>query len=652
LAAPTIRTDLVTITDAETATGWSRNSSAPYNSGGNIQEAITGDFVIQGSNSWSFVSAGGNNRGAQYDAVTGITLADSDHVYFWQFLGPASGSEVSIGSTDVGSFAGDAGATAWMGTGTATNRIIYGTAGADTYGAGGRNFICYPIKYNSGASTDSDTLVQGSPGAAPRYFGGGFNFLSTSRGPNVACDAIRYGTGIFVTDGDVTTPATFQDVNIFNDSANGRYGVFTGIGGGFELQGKLALGRTVAGASDSCYFVDPGSTISIPDTIHSTSNFSQLLFDGNATTTIDITGMNYTAIGQNNRGVLESVSKVADIDIKQSNIINIGQILLGKSTTVTRTTFKECNRVIQDSATITGCILENTTDTTAIEVTGPDAVGLNLITGCSFTRTDSSHAVDLGTISSSVSRNWDGNVLVGYGTGSTGTFSGATGNGGSAITASVDSGVTLTLNIVNDATTPTVQNTGLGDITIAAAVTVTLSGLLGNSEVKVLENPSPYTSSVASPVNVDAIETVNAVTGTDITYDSSGGDVITISSTTTDFTTLSLTGGDEIRVTNRADDLVIYDIFEVVGTPTTNQINVVDKPNTQIQQPELGFAPTGEEVTVEQIGASFSFSATSGQTLDILVFRVGSESVYVLDFPASTTTIPVTQTDDRNYENP
>lgn len=202
--------------------------------------------------------------------------------------------------------------------------------------------------------------------------------------------------------------------------------------------------------------------------------------------------------------------------------------------------------------------------------------------------------------------------------------------------------------------TPTVDSDGVRPRTeVIAAVTVTLGGgLLGNSEVKVLENPSPYTSSVASPVNVDAIETVNAVTGTDITYDSSGGEVITISSTTTDFTTLSLTGGDEIRVTNRADDLVIYDIFEVVGTPTTNQINVVDKPNSQIQQPELGFAPTGEEVTVEQIGASFSFSATSGQALDILVFRVGSEPVYILDFPASTTTIPVTQSDDRNYENP
>jgi len=504
MVAPVITRDLITITDAETATGWLRNSSSPYGAGGNIQEAISGDFVIQASNSWSFVSAGGANRGAQYDFGSGITLGDSDHVYFWLFLGPASGSENSYGSTDVGSFAGDAGATAWMGTGTATNRIIYGVAGADTYGAGGRNFICYPIKYNNGASTDSDVLVQGSPGASPQYFGGGFNFLSTSRGPNVACDAIRYGRGFGVTDGDQTTPATFAGINLYNDSVNGRWGVFTGIGGGYELQGQIRLGATAAGTADSCYFIDPGSNITVPNTTQSTENLSQILLDG-ANSKIEITGLSYQALGDYNRGRFHCLSKTADIDLIRNTFNNIGYIRFGKSTNLQACTISGCDEVFLDSATITETSFVNTTSSRAALV----AATTTTMSGVNFTSPGTGHAIEITVPGSYAANNF--------------TFSGyndSVGSNPNPANGSTDaavynnSGGLVTFNLTGGTSNFSVRNGPGATTVLQASSTVLVNNLLDSSEVRIFL--AGDSTDAGSPSGVELVATgATGISGTE-----------------------------------------------------------------------------------------------------------------------------------------
>lgn len=101
------------------------------------------------------------------------------------------------------------------------------------------------------------------------------------------------------------------------------------------------------------------------------------------------------------------------------------------------------------------------------------ATTLNDLDKNTFNSSGTLHAVNLGTISSTQSMNWD-NFESGYT---------ASSSGNETILVSVDSGITLTINVISGASTPSVYNTGLGTVTIVTAsvpikVTVNAGGSL------------------------------------------------------------------------------------------------------------------------------------------------------------------------------
>jgi len=183
-------------------------------------------------------------------------------------------------------------------------------------------------------------------------------------------------------------------------------------------------------------------------------------------------------------------------------------------------------------------------------------------------------------------------------------------------------------------------------------VTATVSGLLGNTEVSVLQNPSPYSSAVASPTTLFDEDVLSAVTGTDIELDTGGGANITqiLRTGTTDFTTMNLVDGDQVRVTQR-NDLKIFDTYTVVGTPTASAINVTDVASSTSKLSDIIDSP-GETVTVEKVDASYTFEVSTGTVVDILAFRVGSLPIYQLNQTISSTnnSFPLSQVVDRNFD--
>ena len=212
-------------------------------------------------------------------------------------------------------------------------------------------------------------------------------------------------------------------------------------------------------------------------------------------------------------------------------------------------------------------------------------------------------------------------------------------------------GATITIN-VSGGDTPSIDNVNGSTVIIANPVTVTISGLLGNTEVSVLENPSPYSSSVAAPVTRFDEDVLSAVTGTDIELDTGGGANITqiLRTGTTDFTTMGLVNGDKVRVSQRSN-LKFFDTYTVVGTPIASAITVTPVASSTSKLPAIIDSP-GETVTVEKVDASYTFAVSSGEVVDILAFRVGSLPIYQLNQTISSTnnSFPLSQVVDRNFD--
>jgi len=325
-------------------------------------------------------------------------------------------------------------------------------------------------------------------------------------------------------------------------------------------------------------------------------------------------------------------------DLTDANITSSGSIALGATGSAT--------------SSLTRCTFTDPSGTEAVNIVFPgSALDVNKVTDCTFVRTTgTTNAVDLGNVGSNTSIDWNGNTLTGYGAQTAGNNISSTANGAIAVNFTVNS--ILTINVLNGATIPTVEISGTGTVNIVASVTVTISGLLGNTEVSVLENPSPYSSAVAAPVTLFDEDVLSAVTSTDIELDTGGGANITqiLRTGTTDFTTMNLVGGDQVRVSQRSN-LKIFDTYTVVGTPTASAINVTDVASSTSKLPDIVDSP-GETVTVEKVNASYTFSVAVGEVVDILAFRVGSLPVYQLNQTISSTnnSFPLSQVVDRNFD--
>ena len=325
-------------------------------------------------------------------------------------------------------------------------------------------------------------------------------------------------------------------------------------------------------------------------------------------------------------------------DLTDANITSSGSIALGATGSAT--------------SSLTRCTFTDPSGTEAVNIVFPgSALDVNKVTDCTFVRTTgTTNAVDLGNVGSNTSIDWNGNTLTGYGAQTAGNNISSTANGAIAVNFTVNS--ILTINVLNGATIPTVEISGTGTVNIVASVTVTISGLLGNTEVSVLENPSPYSSSVAAPVTLFDEDVLSAVTGTDIELDTGGGANITqiLRTGTTDFETMNLVGGDQVRVSQRSN-LKIFDTYTVVGTPTASAINVTDVASSTSKLPDIIDSP-GETVTVEKVNASYTFSVSAAEVVDILAFRVGSLPIYQLNQTISATnnSFPLSQVVDRNFD--
>jgi len=470
-----------------------------------------------------------------------------------------------------------------------------------------------------------------------------------------------------VNQGTSGTPITLATlVSQDNTSTNG-WGLFaSGPGASYTLYASTEFGDS--GTGDS-YFSSTNEQIFLDGTGIGSGNWIFRVF-GNSTGTNSFV-LNNTVMASPGEGAIWDMTdtNINVLDITDCTILDMGSMSFpvsgGTTRQVTGTTFIGCGQL--DFATITA---------SDISISGSTSSALGAIlldtngqttnqTDFTFTSGGSGHAVYITATGTYSFTNWN---FSGYSTANPGTNntsnSGSTdamvyNNSGGAVTINVDGGTNVTVRNGVNATT-----------TVVANVTASITRLLGNTEVTVLNSPSPYswdgTGGQPAVSSFDAVETVSADTVTDLTY--SDNTTVRINSSGSSFSgvlsdssliPVSLAAGDRIRVTVRDNSvnpsLFLFDEFEVSGTPSASTIDTTTTFSgfTSAFGTLLNSA-NSLTVTVEKIDARYQFQIASGTTVDFLVYRTGSDPILNTgqSITADNNSFPSNQVADRNYRNP
>lgn len=439
MAVPLYDTDLLDITLSENITGWGALG------GGGAGLGFGADFSMQGSFCVDKQVTAAEK--GQYYTNTAITLAANAHIYTWVFLA-TPGLSNTLALRGLGIVIGS--------SGTAYN--TFHVEGSDTYGAAGRVGKCYPVRYVTTANTGSVPYrtLTGSPAASPLVFGATANILSAVKSANLGVDAIRYGTGIYITAGALATPANFLDCSTVNDAVSARWGVLSYVGGGFELQGKLVIGQTKAYVSTPAYFEASNQTVNIVDTPHSLTDFSQIIID-NASSVFNLTNVTVKGLGTNNPGQLIYNNAGTVSALVSCTFQAIGISTLRAAVTVTGSTWTGSGLITPNGATLTNCNIASSTSTPSLIVNS--VAEMAVITGGSFT----------------------GNVRsIKITTAGTYSFNGIKFSGNTYDIENSSAGL-VTINASNGSNPTTFINTGGGTTTIVNAVAISVTVLDTNN---------------------------------------------------------------------------------------------------------------------------------------------------------------------------
>jgi hypothetical protein len=449
MAAATYTTDLVTISTAESTTGYTE----PTGSTAGGTPSLENEYFIQGSNCISKTFNATGNGGLIFTG-TAQTLPTDGAAYVWAYFSAPNamntkalgGKQILIGST-------------------AANYRRYYVAGRDTYEYGG--WVCYPVN-----PTITASATQGTPTTTYASFGYAANLtLSISRGYPLGLDVSRIGRGsIEIVGGDLSNGyATFTDAAGQNDLVLNRWGILSLVDASFKFQGRLLMG-TAATAVD---FRDSNKSITIQNTEFVTSNFN--LFEvQNASSIVQWTGITIQSLSSVSRGNF-LVTDNAAVTLSGCTFTDMGTFTFLSGTTVSDTVFRRCSTITHGNASFTGNRVSSSFANPAM-VTGNPAN----ISDCTFVSAGTGHAIEITTPGT---YSFAGNTFTGYG--ATGTTDAAIYN---------NSGGAVTLNISGGVASPTYRN-GTGATTnVVATANLIFEGLQTGSEVRVYLGTDPATA--------------------------------------------------------------------------------------------------------------------------------------------------------------
>jgi len=449
MVAAVYTTDLVTITPADTTTGFSEPTSST--AGG--LPALEADYFIQGTNCVSKTFNATGIGGLAYTG-TAVTIPTDGAAYAWTYF--AAPNALSSKATG--------GAQILIGSSAAAYYRYY-VSGSDTYTYGG--WVNYPVN-----PTVTPSATVGSPTATRATFGFAANVANAiAKGNPFAIDAIRYGRGtVQVVNGDLANGyGNFLSAATENDLIANRWGILSFVDGGYKFQGHLLMGT----AGTAVDFRDSNKNITIQNTEFVTANFN--LFEvRNAASNVLWTNIAILSLSTVSRGNF-LVTNNATVLLDGCTFTDMGTFSFLSNTTALDTTFRRCSTITHGNATISQCLITRSVAAIALTTTNPST-----IQDCEFISAGTGHAIEI-TVPGTYT--FSGNVFSGYG--AIGTTNAAIYN---------NSGGLVTLNVSGGGTVPTYRN-GTGASTVVnAASNLTLTGLKADSEVRAYLGTDPATA--------------------------------------------------------------------------------------------------------------------------------------------------------------
>ena len=458
MAEPGYTTDLQTINLAQDTGSWDELDD--WAGGGTIYTDET-DYYIQGGNCSSQLAT---KTGAQdetslivdYGSDLSASFTSGICVFMWHVFLPANaldtfanGGTRLIVAADVTEF------DAWKTGGKDFGRNPYG---------GWQNVAVdptFPPDYQDDGAVGN--------GGVYRWFGGGVYLLAAiGKGAPHGVDAIRYGRGnIIVSEGTVSTPCNFIQMAQKNDDPDLRWGLFQEQAGIYLWKGLMTIGT----ATSAAYFDDENINITIDDTPRTYPDFNKIEIR-NSSSNVYWTNINFAAVNAAGLSVgrLVVVNNATFI-LNGCSFTDMNELTFQSNSDINGTTFRRCDLVTQGGAPFDGCSFSVPSSAVGLLVNS----NLETITNCDFISDGTGHAIEL-TASGDGGLTFDGNTFSQYA-----SADGSTGN--EALYN--NSGGNITINLQNTTSIPSIRN-GVGSNTsVQLAVTLTLSGIVSGSEVRI-----------------------------------------------------------------------------------------------------------------------------------------------------------------------
>lgn len=510
MASPIYATDLTVIGNAETYTSDVAGTWSIYGGTGGSSPGVGIDFAVQGSNAIDMkITSSNGRRGPVIGPTTPVSLGNRELYYVWAYV--ATPGILTEGAIPAGNQATGLCLTA---ANNLNNTYLHlRVREPSSYGEKGRVGECFawdPSYYTSSSQTELREVV-GSPSEPFDFIGATAAFAQNSKGSNFAVDAISYGTGAYVYQGDTTTPATLEGLDtVLNGSGStDRLGtVVSPLDGVYEINGGLHINQDpstgAAYTSSDGYFSDTGSTLFFKQVYG--GSFSSdwkcnFIIDGDSSRTNTVLFDGTSILGDALSSYRPWIQILGNVTATFTNC-TFSLFRLIQITTTGAVSFTGCkfsgfraaegsllnfqNLIASSNTTFENCefgpVNQNNSNTTSIV-----SIDLAKLDNCLFKRTTSSavslHAVNAGTVNTAGTINWNSkfsDTQSGFA-----TSDGSTGNEHILIEYT-DTSNPLVISVAAGADTPSVNNTGAGTVNVVTAqTTLTLTGIVSNSEVRI-----------------------------------------------------------------------------------------------------------------------------------------------------------------------
>ena len=475
-----ITKDLIDVSTADTATGWSGAS------GGLDDEVYKQDGTgTGGAYTWqtgkntvatcTFTPAANINMTANYTTPHLYWTMRCDVMTFCEALNTgATNSGFMLRVTD--------------GSG---NYVQWHMQGRDTWDGGWKNFVL-DLTRTSDIHSSSGTLDLSDVDVIS-FITDNSNSGTIRIIDNTWCDVLRYGDGLQAN--SITTEAFgFTDIALDDVLIANYYGVLQDVDGVLFAQGLITLGDLTD--TNDTNFGSIAETVYFKDQPVGASHYGIKgveATNANNPTDISITALVCKTVGDTGAEFDFSDADLNSFELIGSTLINMGLISFGSgsvdtskfsgggASTVLNCTVTDCTWVLSGlisltgTTTVIGCVIEDGTASASMLT-----ASLETITNCSFASDGSNHAVELSSLGDG-SMDWD-NQLSGYA-----ASDGSTGN--EAIYVNVGSG-SLTINVASGASTPSIRTAGATVTVVAGAVTVSVT--VKNSAGEDIENANVF----------------------------------------------------------------------------------------------------------------------------------------------------------------